>query len=92
LKRTGLTYAETEKLFKTQFINSDETISLDASCDLETAKIENLSATALEKIYRFIRLWRKLDWSIEDTDQVIHKLRNEPFPLSLSLDLSEGGC
>jgi hypothetical protein len=89
LKRTGLTYAETEKLFKTQFINSDETISLDASCDLETAKIENLSATALEKIYRFIRLWRKLDWSIEDTDQVIHKLRNEPFPLSLSLDLSE---
>lgn len=46
------------------------------SCDLDTALLQHLDGTPLtveeyDRIQRFIRLWRKLGWTIDETDQAI---------------------
>lgn len=62
------------------------------SCNLDTALLQHLDGTPLtvpeyDKIHRFIRLWRKLGWTIDETDQAIIGLSVEkPKP-----DGSSGG-
>ena len=46
------------------------------SCDLDSALLQHLDGTSLiveeyDKIHRFIRLWRKLGWTIDETDKAI---------------------
>lgn len=46
------------------------------SCDLDTALLQHLDGTPLsvkeyDRIHRFIRLWRKLGWTIDETDKAI---------------------
>lgn len=46
------------------------------SCDLDTALLQHLDGTPLtvaeyDKIHRFIRLWRKLGWTIDEIDKAI---------------------
>ncbi|MBS7253967.1 Tc toxin subunit A-related protein [Flavobacterium branchiicola] len=46
------------------------------SCDLNTALLQHLDGTPLtadeyDRIHRFIRLWRKLDWTIDELDKAI---------------------
>src|SRR5262249_47163581 len=42
--------------------------------DLSQTTLNGLDATALQQIHRFLRLWRKLGWSIEDLDKTIRAL------------------
>ena len=54
------------------------------SCDLDRARIKHLDGTELEpeeydKFHRFIRLWRRLDWSIDETDKAITGLAAYPI-------------
>lgn len=49
------------------------------SCDLGTAVLQHLDGTPLtteeyDRIHRFLRLWRKLDWTIDETDQAVAAL------------------
>lgn len=51
--------------------------------DLSTARLQHLDGTALtvleyDRIHRFIRLWRKLGWTIRETDQAIAGLGTAP--------------
>lgn len=46
------------------------------SCDLETALLQHLDGTPLtpeeyDRFHRFIRLWHKLGWTIDETDKAI---------------------
>jgi hypothetical protein len=46
------------------------------SCDLDTAVLQHLDGTPVtleeyDRIHRFIRLWRKLNWSIDEVDKAI---------------------
>lgn len=46
------------------------------SCDLDTALLQHLDGTPLtvaeyDKIHRFLRLWRKLGWTMDEIDQAI---------------------
>jgi hypothetical protein len=46
------------------------------SCNLDTALLQHLDGTPLtvpeyDKIHRFLRLWRKLGWTIDEVDQAI---------------------
>ncbi|MCE7914541.1 MAG: hypothetical protein DYH15_07630 [Nitrosomonas sp. PRO4] len=46
------------------------------SCDLDTALLQHLDGTPLtveeyDRIHRFIRLWRKLGWTIDEIDKAI---------------------
>jgi len=46
------------------------------SCDLDSALLQHLDGSSLtveeyDRIHRFIRLWRKLGWTIDETDKAI---------------------
>lgn len=49
-------------------------ISNPASCTLRNLNIENLTPTALEFIARFVRLWRKLNWTLAEFDKALISL------------------
>src|SRR5262249_18263471 len=79
LGATDLDYLDLVEVMKTRFINPVQAITLqvpaDADpCDLSQTTLNGLDATALQQIYRFLRLWRRLSWSIEDLDQTIRAL------------------
>ncbi|MEB3103555.1 neuraminidase-like domain-containing protein [Ferviditalea candida] len=64
------------------------------SCDLDTALLRHLDGTPLtveeyDRIHRFIRLWRRLGWTIDETDRAIAGLGhgiNETAPDNHSAD------
>ncbi len=66
------------------------------SCNLDDAILQHLDGSAVsleeyDRIHRFIRLWRKLGWTIDETDKAIVALsRNAPeaeFPFDINTDL-----
>ena len=63
LQKTGLEYNDLLALLDLKFINPAgdmEVQYLDPTCDLDHKKITNLDAPKLDRIHRFLRLWRKL--------------------------------
>ena len=98
LRRTGITYLDLTELLKTRFLNPDRTdlskaLTLEApadeGCDLSKTKIKNLSDPALAKMHRFIRLWRKLGWSIRELDTAISALGATNIDSTLLQKLSQ---
>jgi len=75
LRKTGLEYNELLALLDLQFINPTGDIvvhHLDASCDTCQKVIQTLDVYKLDRIHRFLRLWRKLeDWKMWELDLVI---------------------
>lgn len=74
LDRTGLSYQDLQTLLTLGFVNPAGQIAilhLDASCDTSQQRIQPLDAPALDRIHRFLRLWRKLGWAMADLDLVI---------------------
>ncbi|MGA2841902.1 MAG: neuraminidase-like domain-containing protein [Steroidobacteraceae bacterium] len=74
LARSRLSYDELQTLLTLKFINSDTGISIvpvDASCDTSTKSIQPLDETILDRIHRFLRLWRKLGWRMWEVDLAI---------------------
>jgi hypothetical protein len=75
LQKTGLEYNDVLTLLDLKFINPANDISihhLDASCDTDKKIIQVLDAAKLDRIHRFLRLWRKLkDWKMWELDLVI---------------------
>lgn len=75
LGKTGLEYDELLSLLDLQFINADGTLTithLDSSCDTDQKVIESLDSPRLDRIHRFLRLWRKLDdWATWELDHVL---------------------
>ena len=89
LRKTGLEYNELLALLDLKFINPTGDIAihhLDASCDTDKKVIQVLDAAKLDRIHRFLRLWRKLKgWKMWELDLVIrhpcigHGALDEPF-------------
>ncbi|MBE9128304.1 MULTISPECIES: neuraminidase-like domain-containing protein [unclassified Coleofasciculus] len=86
LEKSGLSYQELRELLLTSFINPrtvqfpEGVIRIEFSgqeCDLDKASIINLSQETALKIVRFVRLQRKLGWSIPDLDRAIKALNGE---------------
>jgi hypothetical protein len=80
LTRTAMSYAELSDLLETRFLNRDHALVLieqpDADpCDLENIALSGLTEAILGRLHRFIRLWRKLGWSIGDLDKVLASLQ-----------------
>lgn len=75
LNKTRLTYIELLQLLDLPFINPNGALAIhheDASCDLDKKSIENLNAAALDRVHRFLRLWRKLaGWTPRALDLVL---------------------
>jgi len=74
LDKTGLSYTQLVRLLELQFIKKAANPfikHLDNSCDTAQKEIENLSLPILDRIHRFLRLWKKLDWTLETLDEII---------------------
>ena len=93
LRKTGLEYEELLALLDLPFINpaGDTTIQhLDASCDTNKKVIQGLNEQKLDRVHRFLRLWRKLSgWNLWELDLVIrcagvgNGTLDEPFLINL---------
>jgi hypothetical protein len=93
LRKTSLEYNDLLALLDLQFINPAGDIAihhLDPSCDTDKKVIQVLDATKLDRIHRFLRLWRKLKgWKMWELDLVIRHPRigagalNESFLVDL---------
>src|SRR6185503_3369066 len=69
LDQSGLKYEDLTALLDVEFVDPAGGLRIrfaDADCNLNTATITNLNATALNRMHRFVRLQRKLDWSIAE--------------------------
>lgn len=94
LRKTGLEYNELLALLDLKFINPTGDMHIDfggnPGCDTDKQYIEPLDADKLDRIHRFLRLWRKLPgWRLWELDLVLHQpsigkdLLEEPFLTNL---------
>jgi hypothetical protein len=80
LDRTGLAYADLDGLLATRFVNPGGAVSVSAdptdvdSCDTTKLQINGLTADAMMRLHRFVRLLRKLGWHTEELDRAITAL------------------
>lgn len=75
LDKTGLQYNDLLKLLDLSFINPAGDIAVihdDSSCDTVQKHLSNLDLGALDRMHRFLRLWRKLkDWQLWELNLVL---------------------
>ncbi|MDF2866749.1 MAG: 5-hydroxyisourate hydrolase, partial [Gammaproteobacteria bacterium] len=91
LQKTRLEYNELLSLLDLKFINPTGDITVhhhDSSCDTGQKFIQNLDLPKLDRIHRFLRLWRKLKgWKMWELDLVIRHIGkealDEPFLIKL---------
>jgi hypothetical protein len=74
LTKTGLSYAELAALLACRFINPNGALfvtHLDNTCDTQQKEISGLNAAALDRIHRFVRLWKRTGWPLDVLDRAI---------------------
>jgi hypothetical protein len=82
LERSRLSFQELLELLSMKFVNPDGTLTVtpDSTCDLKAIRIPALSKDALDRTHRFLRLWRKLGWTMRELDQTITALAPTLLP------------
>ena len=90
LKCTGITREELDQLIELDFIDNDDEITITRveGDDIQNYKeiIENLSEDNLDRIHRFIRIWRKLPWTLQELDLVLKHLQEAALTDTLDQD------
>jgi peptidoglycan hydrolase-like protein with peptidoglycan-binding domain len=94
LRRSGLEYRELLYLLQTRYVNSGNDLTIEPTdanqpdtCDTSKLKLRDLNAALANRIVRFVRLWRKLGWTIFDLDRVISVFDSE-FTVEFLVQLS----
>ena len=68
------------------------------TCDLSTARLQHLDGSPLtldeyDRIHCFLRLWRKMGWTIDETDKAIIGLGKEPaLPVLIDAPADDDEC
>jgi hypothetical protein len=78
LRRTGLSPAEVEALLQTRFANPNGRITVIREHDAtppEETRLDGLDQELLTRIHGFVRLRRRLGWSIRELDRAIAALQ-----------------
>ena len=101
LRFSDLQFSELLDLLKTRFVNPEDLdpskrllVLTNKECSLASAYvggpiIQNLdSDEPLDRIHRFLRLWRKLGWEMLDLDRCMHALGASSIDDSLLVKLS----
>ena len=98
LEKSGLSYQELVELLKMKYIDPNNAITIATSekesdatvtCDTSKLIVANLTnqVQVLNRIHLFIRLWRRLGWTMRELDRAIMALNagviNENFVLQL---------
>lgn len=87
MRRSGLSYDELLQILDARYVNPETTSPpprqinftediTGPACDTATMQLTGLDDIALDRLMRFVRLWRKLGWSVQDTDRAIRVLGN----------------
>jgi peptidoglycan hydrolase-like protein with peptidoglycan-binding domain len=91
LQQSGLSYEELTTLLEISFINPGGTMRVQfeqADCNVDRATLVNLTEAALDRVHRFVRLQRKLDWNAHELGMTIERLGaadlNDDFLIRLS--------
>ena len=89
LQQSGLAYKELYQLLDTYFINPESdrgrvrVVSKEKTtqepCQLNNSELTLFDETTAVKTVRFVRLWRKLGWSMSELDQAITAFRPPDF-------------
>ncbi|MFB2833324.1 neuraminidase-like domain-containing protein [Floridanema evergladense] len=79
LDRTEISYHELLNMLASQFVNPGRVVDLnafrdDVDCDLSQYTLADLTPAFLDRLHRFLRLWRVLGWSIADLDLTLQAL------------------
>ena len=102
LQSTGIDYSDLVALLETNFLNSKQGVTLNPAtgpnsdpCDLDTTTITGDPAdplglsTFFERAYRFIRLWKKLGWTIAEVDMALSLLGQSDITAEVILWLAQ---
>lgn len=74
LDKSGMTYAELAALLELEFINPGGGVfirHLDDTCDTRQKHLDNLDLDALDRLHRFIRLWRATGLDVKTLDRAV---------------------
>lgn len=74
MERTGLSFREVQQLIALPLINPTGTVRIDnssAECDTAQMSLTNLTVTRLGTMHRFLRLWRRVGWTMGELDRAI---------------------
>jgi len=77
LERSGLAYEALVQLLEVRFVDPSGNVRVEfagADCNLAAATITNLTSAVLDRMHRFVRLQRKLGWSIPELGQTLAAL------------------
>ena len=82
LDATSLGYGDLAVLLTLRFVNPDGVLHIESddpanptTCDTTKLVIAGVTAAHLDRIHRFVRLWRKLGWTMREVDVAIHALQ-----------------
>ena len=92
LERSRLSYEELDAALAVRFVDAVGDIDIEfagAGCDLNTATLTNLTSTALTRLQAFMRVQRKLGWSIEELDAIFETLGVAAFDEAALLRLAD---
>ena len=79
IEKAVITYADLQTLLSLPWINPEGALSikhLDNSCDLDKKEIAGLDNGALDRLHRFIRLWKRTRTPPETLDRAIRTTRS----------------
>ena len=77
LDRSDLTYDKLTALLDVAFVNPGGAVAIEfdgADCNLHTATLTNLDEGVLDRLQRFVRLWRSGPWTIAELDAILQAL------------------
>ena len=86
LRATGLAHDVLEAVLKSRFVTADGSANANRPIEISIEKrapddvqstielVKNLSLMRLDRIHRFIRLWRALAWTVQELDYVLSQL------------------
>lgn len=89
MDRTGLDDEALTRLLKTDYVALSAPLDIHFSgtdCDPDAALIPHLTVASLDRLHRFVRLWRSVHWSIEALDAILLALRGDRAAEDFEID------
>jgi len=98
LAPTGVSRAELGALLDTEFVSARGSQRArivgahrgEGSVQNDVENIHDLHLSTLDRLHRFIRLWRAVGWGIEEVDLTLARAREVTGPLGLGLGIAPG--
>ncbi|MEJ7604410.1 MAG: neuraminidase-like domain-containing protein, partial [Kofleriaceae bacterium] len=94
LRRAGIDFVELTTLLTTRFVNGSGAVGVQGpvanplTCDVEQMTLVNLNDVVLGRMMRFVRLWRRIGWTMIELDRALVTFAVVELSASTLLDLA----